>query len=156
MGWRGFGFVRHSRTLFCHAVPNPNITIRNFCIAVAGRPGERHARSRTCRRRRSRCAIASPTASSPPLPLRLPHSVSPCRRRRSRCAIASPTASSPPLPLRLPHSVSPCLSLAALREGERTGAGTSRGGFGVRVRVRVWRMYPWAGGLGSRGEWSLG
>jgi hypothetical protein len=30
MGWRGFGFVHHSRALFCRAVPNPNITIRNF------------------------------------------------------------------------------------------------------------------------------
>ena len=34
MGWRGFGFVHHSRTLFCRAVPNPNITIRNFFVAV--------------------------------------------------------------------------------------------------------------------------
>ena len=34
MGWRGFGFVHQSRTLFCRAVPNPNITIRNFFIAV--------------------------------------------------------------------------------------------------------------------------
>jgi hypothetical protein len=34
MGWRGFGFVYRSRTLFCRAVPNPNITIRNFFIAV--------------------------------------------------------------------------------------------------------------------------
>jgi hypothetical protein len=31
---RGFGFVYHSRTIFCRAVPNPNITIRNFFIAV--------------------------------------------------------------------------------------------------------------------------
>jgi hypothetical protein len=30
MGWRGFGFVHHSRTLFCRAVPNPNLTIRDF------------------------------------------------------------------------------------------------------------------------------
>jgi hypothetical protein len=34
MAWRGFGFVHRSRTLFCRAVPNPNITIRNFCISV--------------------------------------------------------------------------------------------------------------------------
>ena len=34
MGWRGFGFVHHSRAIFCRAVPNPNITIRNFFIAV--------------------------------------------------------------------------------------------------------------------------
>ena len=41
MGWRGFGFVHHSRTVFCRAVPNPNLTIRNFCIAV---PQRRHRR----------------------------------------------------------------------------------------------------------------
>jgi hypothetical protein len=35
MGWRGFEFVHHhSRTLFCRAVPNLSITIRNFLIAV--------------------------------------------------------------------------------------------------------------------------
>jgi hypothetical protein len=34
MYWRGFGYVHRSRTVFCRAVPNPNITIRNFCIAV--------------------------------------------------------------------------------------------------------------------------
>jgi hypothetical protein len=34
MGWRGFGFVHHSRTIFCRAVPNLSITIRNFFIAV--------------------------------------------------------------------------------------------------------------------------
>ena len=34
MRWRGFGFVHRSRTLFCRAVPNPNLTIRNFFIAV--------------------------------------------------------------------------------------------------------------------------
>jgi hypothetical protein len=38
MGWRGFGFVHHSRAIFCRAVPNPNLTIRNFCIAVPGGP----------------------------------------------------------------------------------------------------------------------
>jgi hypothetical protein len=30
MDWRGFGFVHHSRTLFCRAVPNPNLTIRKL------------------------------------------------------------------------------------------------------------------------------
>jgi hypothetical protein len=34
MGWRGFGFVHRSRTLFCRAAPNPNIAIRHFFIAV--------------------------------------------------------------------------------------------------------------------------
>ena len=31
---RGFGFVHHSRAIFYHEVPNPNLTIRNFLIAV--------------------------------------------------------------------------------------------------------------------------
>jgi hypothetical protein len=30
MGWRGFGFFHHSRSVFCRAVPNPNLTIRDF------------------------------------------------------------------------------------------------------------------------------
>jgi hypothetical protein len=38
MGWRGFGFVHHSKTILCRAVPNPNLTIRNFCIAVSPAP----------------------------------------------------------------------------------------------------------------------
>jgi hypothetical protein len=35
----GFRCVHHSRTIFCRAVSNPNITIRNFFIAVRGRGG---------------------------------------------------------------------------------------------------------------------
>jgi hypothetical protein len=31
---RHLGFVHRPRTLFCRPVPNPNITIRNFCAAV--------------------------------------------------------------------------------------------------------------------------
>jgi hypothetical protein len=31
---RGFGFVHHSIAILYHEVPNPNITIRNFLIAV--------------------------------------------------------------------------------------------------------------------------
>jgi hypothetical protein len=31
---RGFGFVHHSIAILYHEVPNPNITIRNFFIAV--------------------------------------------------------------------------------------------------------------------------
>ena len=30
----GLGFVHRSRTIFCRAVPNLSVTIRNFCIAV--------------------------------------------------------------------------------------------------------------------------
>jgi hypothetical protein len=32
---RGFGFAHHSIALFDHEVPNPSLTIRNFCIAVS-------------------------------------------------------------------------------------------------------------------------
>jgi hypothetical protein len=53
MGWRGFGFVYHSRTLFCRAAPNPNITIRNFFIAARW-PRRRGRRRRWWRRR---CAV---------------------------------------------------------------------------------------------------
>jgi hypothetical protein len=76
MGSRGFGFVHHSRTLFCRAVPNPNITIRDFCIAVRGAAagggdvrrnadaeGEVRAggliRKRRRRRRRRRCCCVA-------------------------------------------------------------------------------------------------
>jgi hypothetical protein len=38
---RGFGFVHHSIAILDHQVPNPNITIRNFFIAV--RPPTRTA-----------------------------------------------------------------------------------------------------------------
>jgi hypothetical protein len=31
---RGFGFVHHSIAVLYHEVPNPNLTIRNFFIAV--------------------------------------------------------------------------------------------------------------------------
>jgi hypothetical protein len=41
MGWRGFGFVHHSRTRFYHEVPNLSITIRNFFIAVPPRVARR-------------------------------------------------------------------------------------------------------------------
>jgi hypothetical protein len=34
---RGFGFVHHSIAILYHEVPNPNLTIRNFFIAVRRR-----------------------------------------------------------------------------------------------------------------------
>jgi hypothetical protein len=34
----GLGFVHRSRTILCRAVPNPNVTIRNFCIALPHPP----------------------------------------------------------------------------------------------------------------------
>ena len=33
---RGFGVVHHSIAILDHEVPNPNLTIRNFFIAVGG------------------------------------------------------------------------------------------------------------------------
>jgi hypothetical protein len=33
---RGFGFVHHSIAILYHEVPNPNLTIRDFFIAVWG------------------------------------------------------------------------------------------------------------------------
>jgi hypothetical protein len=33
---RGFGFVHHSIAILDHEVPNPNLTIRDFLIAVGG------------------------------------------------------------------------------------------------------------------------
>jgi hypothetical protein len=32
----GFGFVHHSIAILYHQVPNPNLTIRDFSIAVGG------------------------------------------------------------------------------------------------------------------------
>jgi hypothetical protein len=32
---RGFGFVHHSIAILYHEVPNPNLTIRHFFIAVS-------------------------------------------------------------------------------------------------------------------------
>jgi hypothetical protein len=52
---RGFGFVHHSRTRFCRAVPNPNLTIRNFLIAVAHQSlSGKRARSRRRTKSKSR------------------------------------------------------------------------------------------------------
>jgi hypothetical protein len=37
---RGFGFVHHSIAILYHQVPNPNLTIRTFFIAVQERHQE--------------------------------------------------------------------------------------------------------------------
>jgi hypothetical protein len=41
---KGLGFVHHSRSLFCRAVPNPSITIRDFSITVRRRVRRRRMR----------------------------------------------------------------------------------------------------------------
>ena len=50
MRWRGFGFGHHSRTIFCRAVPNPNLAIRNFFIAVGGAAAEKAAEAKAAGR----------------------------------------------------------------------------------------------------------
>jgi hypothetical protein len=64
MGWRGFGFVHHSRTIFCRAVPNPNITIRNFSIAVWRRVRVGGASMRLLELPWLRCSAKSPLNSA--------------------------------------------------------------------------------------------
>ena len=53
MGWRGFGFFHHSRTVFCRAVPNANLTIRNFFVAVPQAAAEGAPRPKARRRKES-------------------------------------------------------------------------------------------------------
>ena len=80
---RGFGFVHHSIAILYHQVPNPNLTIRDFCIAVYRRwrastrrrctRWPRTARAGGCWRRRSnraplcrrRCNASSSWRSEP-------------------------------------------------------------------------------------------
>jgi hypothetical protein len=77
----GLGFFHHSRTIFCRAVPNLSVTIRNFFIAAGGRgavaavaalaalgprrahPRARHAGAGRAGRRQS----LSPAGESPPI-----------------------------------------------------------------------------------------
>jgi hypothetical protein len=72
---RGFGFVHHSRTIICRAVPNPYITIRNLFIA-AHRPG-----ALVCELHAARAAGAAPRGND--LARRLErHAEQPLRRVR--------------------------------------------------------------------------
>jgi hypothetical protein len=94
MDWRGFGSVHHSRTTFCRAVPNPNLTIRNFFFSV---------RCRRCRRVRPRTAPPHPaTATTHDFPHPRPsrhhhhHHHHHPRRRRRRPAPPRPPPAAPP------------------------------------------------------------
>jgi hypothetical protein len=49
---RGFGFAHHSIAILYHEVPNPNLTIRHFSIAVSQREGAW---------RRGECARGAPS-----------------------------------------------------------------------------------------------
>jgi hypothetical protein len=59
---RGFGFVHHSIAILYHEVPNPNLTIRNFFIAVCGRGSQRAFRRGVHRRSGKRAPTAERTA----------------------------------------------------------------------------------------------
>jgi hypothetical protein len=63
---RGFGFVYHSIAILYHEVPNPNITIRNFCIAVGDVYHQwvqlQNAASLARALNRSLCLVSHPTA----------------------------------------------------------------------------------------------
>jgi hypothetical protein len=62
---RGFGFVHHSIAILYHEVPNPNLTIRNFFIAVWVEGGlERWSASVGLRRMRG-CGRTAAAASAP-------------------------------------------------------------------------------------------
>jgi hypothetical protein len=110
---RGFGFVHHSLAIPYHEVPNPNITIRNFFIALrraglkhtllASRPGEGR---RTAMRKlrivtlgfgtaRQRMALERWTSPKPPRRTRSPrHGVPSCGGKSAGVA-KRPRARSP-------------------------------------------------------------
>jgi hypothetical protein len=59
---RGFGFVHHSTAILYHEVPNPNLTIRHFFIAVS-HPRQALAGTRTgarCHRRAELLVVCAP------------------------------------------------------------------------------------------------
>jgi hypothetical protein len=71
---RGFGFVHHSIAILYHSVPNPNLTIRNLCIAVGGGSGHRRRRSSDALAARgvSTAAAAAATGHGPSGPRAAP------------------------------------------------------------------------------------
>jgi hypothetical protein len=113
MGWRGFGFVHHSRTIFCRAVPNPNITIRNFSIAVWRRVRVGGASMRLLELPWLRCSAKSPLNSAfldgrggvlhPRRGLPPAHHAPPTRC--THCGRAAPTPWVAPCPPRTTHPV---------------------------------------------------
>ena len=55
MGWRGFGFVHHSRTIFCRAAPNPNITFATFASPYLAQALQAAAAAAEAEPRRGAC-----------------------------------------------------------------------------------------------------
>jgi hypothetical protein len=102
MGWRGFGFVHHSRTVFCRAVPNPNLTIRHFFIGVGGRAGTEAGGTR---RRSRRTPLAWRPSGAAPRRRRAPRRSSGCSA--SECSAGSRRSSSVQRPGQPPHPPHP-------------------------------------------------
>ena len=61
---RGFGFVHHSIAILYHQVPNPNITIRDFFIAVCPAVQEQEEDGVEARRRPTRPPRVTPSAAA--------------------------------------------------------------------------------------------
>jgi hypothetical protein len=98
MGWRGFGFVHHSRTIFCRAVPNPDITIRKFCIAVPpwARKAPASLTAYALSNSRITCAPRQETPNSEHLSFagKINQDGRPCCSRMGVCAPVNPTGTS--------------------------------------------------------------
>ena len=100
---RGFAFVHHSIATFYHEVPNPNLTIRNFFIAV-------HRRTIALWRHEARRAASTPLPNNnnPPPSCRAPAAAF------AWSAHCAPRASRLPREL-LPRSPSPSTAASPLR-----------------------------------------
>jgi hypothetical protein len=103
MGWRGFRFVHHSSTLFCRAVPNPNLTIRHFFITACGGGGvaaarvvDTGARGSSGGRARANTAAAQERGAGPCRPRHHP-------RANARSAGCTPAGGAAPGPCLRPH-----------------------------------------------------
>jgi hypothetical protein len=77
---RGFGFVHHSIAILYHEVPNPNLTIRNFFIAVPQAPS------------------SNPSWPCPPRPCCLPRLPPP--HSAATCTATTSPSSARPSPMR--------------------------------------------------------
>jgi hypothetical protein len=125
---RGFGFVHHSIGILYHEVPNPNLTIRNFFIAVRLQGLLESKTGRENRLVAAKSHLTSPlhgpqsvvprggsadvlfAASTAPLP-------SPSPYAPTTPSVRMPAAASTRLPVRLPHgaSLSPSSSSVPVR-----------------------------------------
>jgi hypothetical protein len=100
---RGFGFIHHSIAILYHQVPNPNITIRHFCIAVRGqvRAYVEAAVSDASQLSRTHLFLDVATATN-----FYEHAAWPalCCHVRVLDFFGTPAAGTPPPPLKNPHA----------------------------------------------------